>query len=99
MTWLKSTRPLLVLLYDKMIFDLRSQLKRMCKFLEASCDEALLDCIIAHRDGVEPRYRQKHDYSRLFTEEHHEMAEKYEQDIFSRLKELFPEMKLGTLVA
>ena len=99
MTWLKSTRPILVLLYDKMIFDLRSQLKRMCKFLVRSCDEALLDCIMAHRDGVEPRYHQKHNYSRIFIEEHHKMAEKYKQDIFSRLKELFPQIELGTLLA
>ena len=99
MTWLNSTRPLLVLIYDSMINDLRFQLKRMCKFLVRSCDESLLDCIMAHRDGVDRRPHQKHNYSKILTPKHHRIAEEYQKEVLARLREVFPDLKIGNFTA
>ena len=99
MTWLKLKRPLLVLIYDSMINDLRSQLKRMCKFLVGSCDKSLLDCIMGNRDGVDGRYHIEHDYSKIFTPKHHHIAEEYQKEVLAKLREVFPDLKIGNFTA
>ena len=95
--WLQFKRPLLILLYDEMKSDLPSQLQRMCKFLTGSCSQSLTSCILHQRDGVDPRYHQKHNYSQMFSPENRELAMKYQSKVIKKLRKFVPHANISTL--
>ena len=95
--WLKFKRPLLILIYDEMKLNLPSQLQRMCKFLTGSCSQSLTSCILHHRDGVDPRYHQRHNYSQIFSSNIRQLAMKYQSEFIEQLRKFVPYANMSTL--
>ena len=95
--WLKFKRPILILIYDELKLNLPSQLQRMCKFLTGSCSQSLTSCILHQRDGVDPRYHQKHNYSQIFSSENQQLAMEYQSEVIEQLRKFVPYANMNTL--
>ena len=75
----------MILFYDQLKQNLREQLIRLCTFFDASCSEQLLDCIVAHKKGVDNRRR--HNDSEIFSDQHRRSANLYQKEVLRTVKE------------
>ena len=86
--WLSRRKPILILLYDDLKMELPSQLIRICQFLNVTCSDELLDCVVAKSEGN--FHRAPHNETHLFSQEAIKLAKDYEKKIMTQVKKKLP---------
>ncbi|CAH1799606.1 unnamed protein product [Owenia fusiformis] len=53
--WIQISEPLYIVLYDNLMNDLKSELRKLAQYLGFTADESLLDCIHNHKNSLKKK--------------------------------------------